>query len=148
VKHYQRNKDDIRKLDAKYGNLVNMIQGLGQKHQPMLPTKEEAMGAERRPNERVEDWANAVSADGVDILEDSSLVGDEGDREGRFDRPLKEIRLGESPSRPWGISVPILNEPVEQDQRPHHQHQLQQLCRSMIHLDQFASVLSAMITRR
>jgi proteasome activator subunit 4 len=27
-------------------------------------------------------------------------------RTAHFDRPLKEVRVGESPSRPWGISIP------------------------------------------
>ena len=27
-------------------------------------------------------------------------------RTAQFDRPLNEVRLGESPSRPWGISIP------------------------------------------
>ncbi|KAK0119050.1 hypothetical protein ONS96_012118 [Cadophora gregata f. sp. sojae] len=115
VKRYQRNEDDIRKLDAKYGNLVSMIQGLGQKHQPMLPTKEEeeAMELEKTSNERVENWAHAVSADGVHSEEDVP-DNEEEDRESRFDRPLKEIRVGESPSRPWGISVPIFDPPEGQ----------------------------------
>jgi hypothetical protein len=117
VKRYQRNEEDIRKLDAKYGNLVSMIQGLGQKHQPMLPTKEEdAVEVEQGSNERVENWAQAVSADGVGHEEEPEIPDDEEDREGRFDRPLKEIRVGESPSRPWGISVPILEPP--EGQRP------------------------------
>ncbi|PVH88314.1 hypothetical protein DL98DRAFT_509026 [Cadophora sp. DSE1049] len=112
VKRYQRNEDDIRKLDAKYGNLVSMIQGLGQKHQPMLATKEEeeAMELEKTSNERVENWAHAVSADGVHS-EEHVPDDEEEDRESRFDRPLKEIRVGESPSRPWGISVPIFDPP-------------------------------------
>ena len=115
VKRYQRNEDDIRKLDAKYGNLVSMIQGLGQKHQPMLPANqedEEASELERTSNERVENWAKAVSTDGVGQGdEEPEAEEDEEDREPRFDRPLKEIRVGESPSRPWGISVPIFDPP-------------------------------------
>jgi hypothetical protein len=113
VKRYQRNEDDIRKLDAKYGNLVSMIQGLGQKHQPMLPLNdgEEDLELERTSNERVENWAQAVSADGTENDEQETTPEDEDDRESRFDRPLKEIRVGESPSRPWGISVPILEPP-------------------------------------
>ena len=116
VKRYQRNEDDIKKLDAKYGNLVSMIQGLGQKHQPMLPTKEEqeALEAEHASNQRVENWAKAVSPDismsGTEI-EEAPLAEEENERESRFDRPLKEIRVGESPSRPWGISVPIFDPP-------------------------------------
>jgi hypothetical protein len=85
VKRYQTNTESIRQLDAKYGSLVNMIQGLGVKHKPLLPTED---------HERVENWAEKLSHD-------------EEDREGHFERPLKEIRVGESPSRPWGISVPI-----------------------------------------
>jgi hypothetical protein len=117
VKRYQRNEDDIRKLDAKYGNLVSMIQGLGQKHQPMLPSneEEEAVELERTSNERVESWAQAVSADGVVEHEVDVVPEEDEDREARFDRPLKEIRVGESPSRPWGISVPI---PEPEGQRP------------------------------
>ncbi|KAG9235737.1 hypothetical protein BJ875DRAFT_458281 [Amylocarpus encephaloides] len=121
VKRYQRNEDDIRKLDAKYGNLVSMIQGLGEKHQPMLPADadQQEEDLESTSIERVENWANAVSADGVghDTEEVKATKNDDDDRESRFDRPLKEVRVGESPSRPWGISVPIFDPPSE-DQRP------------------------------
>lgn len=99
VRRYQRNEDDIRKLDAKYGSLVNMIQGLGQKHQPMLPTKEEeeAMELEHISNERVENWATAISANGVGEEEEDEEAPPEidDDRESRFDRNLKEVRVGE-----------------------------------------------------
>jgi hypothetical protein len=133
VKRYQKNDEDIRKLDAKYGNLVSMIQGLGQKHQAMLPPKpegedgegegeemdeDEDLNGERISNERVESWAHAVSTDGIAHDESAEVnapeLDDEDNREGRFDRPLKEIRVGESPSRPWGISVPILDPPVQE----------------------------------
>lgn len=116
VKRYQRNEQDIRKLDAKYGNLVNMIQGLGQKHQPMLQVKGEVEedDNEHMSNERVETWAQAVSADGVGDEEVIQIPVEEDDRESRFDRPLKEVRVGESPSRPWGISVPVLDPPTEE----------------------------------
>ncbi|KAL9597004.1 MAG: hypothetical protein Q9219_005430 [cf. Caloplaca sp. 3 TL-2023] len=102
VKRYQRNEDQIRQLDHKYGNLVNMIQGLGQKHQPMLHTKTEEENASHghAPQTKVEAWANEVNDD-HDVGDDTPRL-----RDGRFDRPLKEIRVGESPSRPWGISVP------------------------------------------
>ena len=115
VKRYQRNEEDIIKLDAKYGNLVSMIQGLGQKHQSMLPTKEEeeAVDVERSSNERVQNWAKGISVDGTDH-EETASVQNEDDRSSRFDRPLKEVRVGESPSRPWGISVPVLERPMEQ----------------------------------
>jgi hypothetical protein len=120
VKRYQRNEDDIRKLDAKYGNLVSMIQGLGQKHQPMLPSKEEddeVLSAERNSHERVETWAQAVSTNGIEPSE-IPAVREESDRDSRFDRPMKEVRVGESPSRPWGISVPIFDPPGMEWQRP------------------------------
>jgi hypothetical protein len=116
VKRYQRNEQDIRKLDAKYGNLVSMIQGLGQKHQPMLPLKDEENHGDidGMSNERVKDWAKAVSSNGIGHEEENSMVEEDDDRESRFDRPLKEVRVGESPSRPWGISVPVFNPPSEQ----------------------------------
>lgn len=118
VKRYQRNEDDIRKLDAKYGNIVSMIQGLGAKHQPMLASNEIVHDEvtrneeDRNSNERVEDWAKAVSSDGVD---DSSVqlvdTEKEQDRQSRFDRSLRDVRVGESPSRPWGIQVPYTETP-------------------------------------
>ncbi|KAI9891391.1 MAG: hypothetical protein M1814_002710 [Vezdaea aestivalis] len=110
VKRYQTNSESIRKLDAKYGSLVSMIQGLGHKHQPMLQTDEEELEVEHVANARVEKWAEDVSSKGdaeTAEREDSK----EQDREGHFERELKEVRVGESPSRPWGISVPITELP-------------------------------------
>ena len=123
VKRYQRNEEDIRKLDAKYGNLVSMISGLGQKHQPMLQVKEDDFidSDDRKSNERVQDWAKAVSADDTHENDGAApLAEDDEDREGRFDRPMKEVRVGESPSRPWGISVPYVDQPdiPEEVQKP------------------------------
>ncbi|KAL8804109.1 MAG: hypothetical protein Q9182_002742 [Xanthomendoza sp. 2 TL-2023] len=124
VKRYQKNEDQIRLLDHKYGSLVNMIQGLGQKHQSMLPAKtngaDEPISRDRASQEKdkVEAWAQEVDDDDNDgghkrahvkaepvknNNDDEAIIED---REGHFDRPLKEIRVGESPSRPWGISVP------------------------------------------
>lgn len=108
VRRYQRNEDQIRQLDHKYGNLVNMIQGLGQKHQPMLHTKGdgETKSQGHTSQGKVEAWAEEVQDD----LKDQANHVPENDsirsRDNHFDRPLKEIRVGESPSRPWGISVP------------------------------------------
>ncbi|KAI9664697.1 MAG: hypothetical protein M1821_006145 [Bathelium mastoideum] len=109
VKRYQSNAESIRQLDAKYGNLVSMIQGLGAKHQSMLPETPplEGDGASDKPSvAKIQEWARTVSAD----LENSPEKGDgevfEEDRQPHFDRPLKDIRVGESPSRPWGITVP------------------------------------------
>lgn len=110
VKRYQTNSESIRQLDAKYGNLVNMIQGLGVKHQPLLPTEEEeeAAALEHKSMEKVELWAEGIGGSGVDeAVENVEAEDDHQQREGHFDRSLKEIRVGESPSRPWGISVPL-----------------------------------------
>ena len=113
VKRYQRNEEDIRKLDAKYGNLVSMIQGLGQTHQPMLPANQDELDEELEctSNEKVESWAKDVNADGVEHAETAPEEAD--DRESRFDRQMKEVRVGESPSRPWGIWVPISDPTLE-----------------------------------
>lgn len=112
VKRYQSNEESIRRLDQKYGNLVSMIQGLGQRHQNMFPEKEDvAVEDEHAPEEekgesKVGKWARTVS----ESMEVEAAVngGEQADehREPRFDRPLKEVRVGESPSRPWGIPVP------------------------------------------
>lgn len=119
VKRYQGKEEDVRKLDAKYGNVVSMLQGLGAKHQPMLPVQEDLEDyeeVEKRSNERVETWAKAVSQDGVDPADAATNPTEpEEERDGRFDRPLKEVRVGESPSRPWGISVPY-----DQPPAPHY----------------------------
>ena len=117
VKRYQRSESDVRKLDAKYGsNIVNMLQGLGMKHQPMLPPDQEEREyvdpeQEKKTKERVHTWAKAVSNDGIDSLDPAEAAGGpaegaDDERESRFDRQMKEVRVGESPSRPWGISVP------------------------------------------
>lgn len=117
LRRNQKNEEQIRKLDAKYGNLVSMIQDLSHLHAPMLPSagvNPEADG-ERSSNRRVSDWAQNVSASviqglsGQEEVPDVAVPADEHDldRTNHFDRPLKEVRVGESPSRPWGISVPI-----------------------------------------
>lgn len=109
VRRYQRNEDQIRQLDHKYGNLVNMIQGLGQKHQPMLHTKGdgETKSQAHTSQGKVEAWAEEVQDD---LKAQANGIAKDDDitslRDNHFDRPLKEIRVGESPSRPWGISVP------------------------------------------
>ena len=116
IKRYQRNEQSIRELDARYGSLVNMIQGLGMKHQPLLHNKDGA-DAHAKPSDAVEKWANGhVHSPGA-----AGIASDEGadpeEREGYFDRPLKEVRVGESPSRPWGISVPA-GPPKSEDDLP------------------------------
>ena len=113
VRRYQSNSQIIRELDAKYGNLANMIKGLGVKHQPLLPSKEgdeeDDAAMDTKSMRNVESWAHDVDVvrGGADIPHDTK-THDSGleNRKGHFDRPLKEIRVGESPSRPWGISIP------------------------------------------
>ncbi|TKA71587.1 hypothetical protein B0A55_08319 [Friedmanniomyces simplex] len=115
VRRYQSNEEQIRELDAKYGNLVSMIQGLGAKHKELLPHEpaedvedEEDGRMDTKSEEKVRKWARSVSAQAVDGNDVILPHGhnDEEDRRSHFDRPLRDIRVGESPSRPWGISVP------------------------------------------
>jgi hypothetical protein len=111
VKRYQSNEASIRELDAKYGSLVTMIQGLGQVHQPMLPENpdddelEEDVG-DGGEEDRVKKWATTVSESlrGVDEATNGPVNDEE--RQPHFDRPLTDVRVGESPSRPWGITIP------------------------------------------
>lgn len=118
LRRNQKNEEQIRKLDAKYGNLVSMIEDLSHLHAPMLPDAEvnqEGHPTDRQSDRRVSDWAQNVSANVNDAIaaqedagHDETTLGDPDlDRQSRFDRPLKEVRVGESPSRPWGISVPF-----------------------------------------
>jgi hypothetical protein len=201
VRRFERNEEQKRKLDAKYGDLVDMVKDLSHLHKPMLPpSKEEQIEADRASNKRVEDWAKTIMADDPDpdsppvkrsatlrvgdlgpTVDDNALyeefqnnegivgtrivideesgrprgfgyvdfdspeaaekaynekngallqgrdmmrldfvriasnddsapaahIADGAERENRFDRPLRDVRVGESPSRPWGISVPL-----------------------------------------
>lgn len=119
VRRYQSNSQAIRELDAKYGNLTNMIKGLGVKHQPLLPSKEDDEGydaaMDTKSMQKVESWANNVDMlrEGAGMPDDTKthLLGPD-DRQGYFDRPLKEVRVGESPSRPCGIPVPAAIPPL------------------------------------
>ena len=108
VRRYQRDADSVRAMDAKYGNLVNMIQGLGVKHKQYLPN-EGAAREETSSNGAVGKWAEDVSSKAVSpqpqVQEEEEA--NEERRTSHFERPLREIRVGESPSRPWGISVPV-----------------------------------------
>ena len=112
VKRHQSNTESIRQLDAKYGSLVHMIQGLGAKHQPLLPDKThgaDAAQAAEDTNEKVVSWVRRVS--GSMQGEESAALETDG-RENHFDRTMKEVRLGESPSRPWGFQVPLAEDPA------------------------------------
>ncbi|KAJ8129392.1 hypothetical protein O1611_g4238 [Lasiodiplodia mahajangana] len=114
VRRYQKNEDHVRKLDAKYGNLVSMVEGLSKIHQPMLPEQDTRpqSDVERASNDRVQDWAHTVSATVADDPDQTALGDGEEDeeRQSHFNRTLKEVRVGESPSRPWGISVPVFSD--------------------------------------
>lgn len=129
VRRYQRNEEQIRKLDAKYGNLASMIQDLSHLHQPMLPEGAEGershhpSDVERASNERVENWAQAVTTETDAEVEPDEAEADQvehGDeeRQSHFNRDLKEVRVGESPSRPWGISVPVYEPSGHDDPEP------------------------------
>jgi hypothetical protein len=68
---------------------------------------------DRQSLEKVERWAEnctenpEVQNDGP-VTAASSTDDNVETRTSHFDMPLKEIRVGESPSRPWGISVPYV----------------------------------------
>lgn len=111
VKRYQSNETQIKELDEKYGNIVSMIQGLGKRHKEMLPEEpaddaeaEQEAAEEAESAAKVRKWASSVSAMHGQELDDDGE--EEEERQQHFERPLRDIRLGESPSRPWGIQVP------------------------------------------
>ncbi|KAJ4170350.1 hypothetical protein NW754_006486 [Fusarium falciforme] len=121
LRRYQRDEDQIKKIDSKYGDIVSMIEGLGQLHQPMLPEAEDdptrPSDVAQPSNERVENWAQAVSVNS-DPNDAREPIQEDGDRQGHFDRPFREVRVGESPSRPWGISVPPYDPSTQDDNHP------------------------------
>ncbi|KAH3918813.1 hypothetical protein HBI56_023440 [Parastagonospora nodorum] len=119
ITRFQSNQESIEQLDRKYGNLTNMIQGLGQKHQAWLPEEPEdaieeepeaQMVAGGKADAKVEKWAKTVSAslhEGTPSVEEEPIDhGADETRTAHFDRPMNEVRVGESPSRPWGITIP------------------------------------------
>lgn len=113
VKRYQSNEQSIAQLDAKYGNLVSMIQGLGQKHVSYLPDKivdHEEAEDDHLSAEKIRKWADSVDSNVAEAGPAHEVEidnEDDDDRQSRFERPLKDVRLGESPSRPWGIQIPL-----------------------------------------
>ncbi|GIK04116.1 hypothetical protein Aspvir_008192 [Aspergillus viridinutans] len=114
VQRYQKDSQTMRQLDAKYGNLINMIQGLSVKHQAFLPGhSQDGTAASSSSAERVEKWAEDVGMKSPEQESPSSADeqeapgADDDERKGHFDRPLREVRVGESPSRPWGIPIPV-----------------------------------------
>ncbi|THC93750.1 hypothetical protein EYZ11_006758 [Aspergillus tanneri] len=116
VQRYQKDSQSMRQLDAKYGNLISMIRGLSVKHQAFLPKNGNSDARTSSSSaERVEKWAEDVGF--KSDMEPSIKEEEESEeeRKGHFDRPLREVRVGESPSRPWGIPVPFPPTPS----RPH-----------------------------
>jgi hypothetical protein len=109
VQRYQRNEAGAKQLDARYGSLTNMIQGLGRSHKPYLPGDEKAINQDATSSSAVEKWAESVSRPDSTVPKAEIAVEDD-QRQSHFERPLREIRVGESPSRPWGISVPVAKE--------------------------------------
>ncbi|KAK5663455.1 hypothetical protein OQA88_3884 [Cercophora sp. LCS_1] len=106
VARYQKSEEQIRKLDAKYGNMARMINDLSQLHRPMLPKTEEVPAeVDKLSNERVRSWVQAVSSSDPEEAPDVT-ADDEGERKNHFDRPLRDVRFGESPGKPWGLQVP------------------------------------------
>lgn len=112
VQRYQGDEKSVQELDAKYSNLVSMIKGLGEKHVSMLPGRisgdmvDEAN--DTATDERIRDWTEAVGH----TTTDTAQAVNDTERVQRFDRPMQDVRVGESPSRPWGIRVPIQPETV------------------------------------
>jgi hypothetical protein len=119
ITRFQSNQESIEQLDRKYGNLTNMIQGLGQKHQAWLPEEpddaieeehEIGVAVDGKADAKVEKWAKAVSAslrEGTPTEQETPTEhGLDETRTAQFDRPMKEVRVGESPSRPWGVTIP------------------------------------------
>ncbi|KAL4875506.1 hypothetical protein BJY04DRAFT_201886 [Aspergillus karnatakaensis] len=99
----KRYSNSSRQMDAKYGDLTNMIRGLSEKHQAFLPGQHARTASSSAG--RVEKWAEEIKLEAP--AEGEEAILDDDNRDGHFDRPMREVRVGESPSRPWGIHVPI-----------------------------------------
>lgn len=125
IQRYGRDSQSVRQLDQKYGDMVNMIKDLGASHQPFLPDSKLAHNGtnDDRVGKWAEDVVSAKPAPPEDVTTPNTLparsdkeagptpdAGDDSHDSGRtsyFDRPLRDVRVGESPSRPWGIHVPL-----------------------------------------
>jgi hypothetical protein len=117
IKRYQADGQTRRMLDEKYKDTVQMLKGLGKHHQPYLHAPSiPDVGQLPDPSSaaRVEEWAEEVHAkspegDEMHPPDEAGEVKVEGydDRVNQFDRSLRDVRVGESPSRPWGIHVPV-----------------------------------------
>jgi hypothetical protein len=109
IRRVQEDQGAIQQLDSKYTNMVNMVTELSKVHKPMLPDPDDIAvedgDSTHDADEKVQNWAKDVSPAIGTHISTSAEYGT-SDRESRFDRPLNDVRLGESPSRPWGIPVP------------------------------------------
>lgn len=90
VKRWQTNAESVRRLDERYGNLVSMIQGLGTKHQAMLPEtpndeEEVEDGAEVMDKAKVRSWAAQVSPE----IGEEDTNAEEGEEERGDNNSLK-----------------------------------------------------------
>lgn len=110
VRRY-RTDASMREMDAKYGDLVNMIRGLGQKHKPFLD--HEPPHGQAASTQRVEEWAKDVQTKSLGAEPPNRPEEEANERVGHFERPLRDVRVGESPSRPWGIPIPPARERPE-----------------------------------
>jgi hypothetical protein len=110
VRRFRGDFEKARQIDAKYGGPANMIQGLGEKHKPFLPDRVPDGESPTTSDQRVEEWAKDVGSmtePVVNVAVEEERPDDPSNRSGYFERPLREIRVGESPGRPWGIPIPI-----------------------------------------
>lgn len=110
VRRYQSDKEQVKELDARYGNVAQMIRSLGEKHQSFLPHDPEDGANDldvQSPADdiRVQQWTDAQADVGESRVANS--LGEDEPRQSHFTRSLPEVRVGESPSRPWGIHVPV-----------------------------------------
>ncbi|KKF94247.1 hypothetical protein CFO_g3404 [Ceratocystis platani] len=74
VRRYQQSDEQVRKLDAKYGNLVSMIEGLSQLHKPMLASEEAALEELRTQEKRLREGVGE-NGDGDSIGHGDGVVG-------------------------------------------------------------------------
>ncbi|KAI5306464.1 hypothetical protein KEM56_000779 [Ascosphaera pollenicola] len=123
IQRYQKDSQSLRQIDEKYGDMVTMIKGLGQYHKPYLEgdakdVETRKVDGDKSDMARIRNWADDVNNQSGDTLNaeenlEQLQVGqndneNDDERKSHFERqPLREVRLGESPSRPWGIHVPL-----------------------------------------
>lgn len=131
IARYQDDPAKMRQMDMKYGDLTNLVHELSSKHLPYLPDCaslpkcEDAVAPtlNTTSSELVLKWTENVDQANTDLANTHPAVAvtstnpgspvEDDNRQSRFDRPLRPVRVGESPSRPWGITVPFAPESTE-----------------------------------